>query len=136
MQDKDKDILGFCEADYDALIERAEAASTQQRVSQHEAIKARLQQTLTVTSELQTTLQTLDSLHLRGLLSATGRSTAAQEITANVSTNQEQASSLEQALASLQDPDVLDAAMDRLVLQKLSEGCNNSRKRRRISRQP
>ena len=128
-------MLGFCEADYDSLIERVEAASMQQTMSQQEAITVRLQQLAVLMSELQAALQTLDSLHSRGLLSATGRDTTAQEITDNIATNQEQASSLKQKLASLKDPDVLDKAVNRLISQGVSEGCSNSRKRRRIAGQ-
>ena len=131
-----QDILNYCEADYDSLVDRAEAVCVQRTKLQHKASTDQLQKLTELNSELQAALQTLTSLQSSGMLSATAYNTAAEEITDRIDTNQQQADTLRQMLASLQDPAVLEKQTDRLIFDSLSEGCSNSRERRRVNSSP
>ena len=127
------DSLGLCDSDYESLMEKAREVCMQQTASEQLDTVTALQHLSTATSELQTTLQSLDGLQSKGLLSAAACKTTTQGITDKLLSNQKQKSLLEKELASLQDAQELDVKASDLIRKTVTDGCNRARKRRRVT---
>lgn len=125
------DLLGLREADYDKLVDAARTACMQQTASQQACKTTQRMQLEKANAELQLTLKALTTLVSRGMLSTAGCESTVQEIISKVNSNKGQILGIEQELATLHNSAALDAHIDKLVTDRILEGCSRSKKRRR-----
>lgn len=125
-----RDIVGFCEADYDQAMNKAMTVCSEANaaeMSEHQQTRERL---LQFCKQLRQQLQESQDSHRQGIMSDLCYQTVTQSLSCELKAKEEQLVGVCEAIKSAKDPESQFNEAMMLVLKSVAAGC--SRKKPRV----